>query len=77
MVLSVHRNQAYSRRGEGGEGGMEVGEEGILYTCHHQNDSCVKAEADSNRDHSAYQPNALLLGQTSSQLTVKEKWCLL
>ena len=29
MVLNVHRNhKVYSRRGEGGEGGMEVGEEG-------------------------------------------------
>ena len=29
MVLNVHRNhKAYKRRGERGEGGMEVGEEG-------------------------------------------------
>ena len=29
MVLNVHRNhKAYLGRGEGGEGGMEVGEEG-------------------------------------------------
>ena len=33
MVLNVHRNhKAYWGRGEGGEGGMEVGEEGRLYT---------------------------------------------
>ena len=34
MVLNVHRNhKAYQGPGEGGEGGMEVGEEGILYIC--------------------------------------------
>ena len=45
MVLNVHRNRtAYKGRGEVGEGGMEVGEEGeyipiaTLLHCHHQND---------------------------------------
>ena len=50
--------------------------------CHHENDSCIKmgsdeshnfgrertAEADSNRGPSAYQPNALSLDQTGSQV---------
>ena len=48
MVLNVHRNhKAYQGRGEGGEGGMEVGggEREIIYLslhCHHQNDFCIK-----------------------------------
>ena len=33
MVLNVHRNhKAYQGRGEGGQGGMEVGGRGRLYT---------------------------------------------
>ena len=33
MVLNVHRNQkAYEGRGQGGEGGREVGGRGRLYT---------------------------------------------
>ena len=33
MVLNVHRNgEAYEGWGEGGKGGMEVGEEGDDYT---------------------------------------------
>ena len=33
MVLNVHINRkAYQRRGEGGEGGMDVGGEGDYYT---------------------------------------------
>ena len=47
MVLNVHRNhKAYQGRGEGGEGGMEVGGEGdyiyLSLHCHHQNDFCIK-----------------------------------
>ena len=44
MVLNVHRNhKVYQGRGEegGGEGSMEVGEEGD-YEGDHQNDSCIK-----------------------------------
>ena len=53
MVLNVHRNlEAYWRRGEGGEGGIEVGGEGDYnYTylrCHHQNDFCIKAGSDES-----------------------------
>ena len=36
---------------EGGEGGMEVGEEGdlhLLLHCHHQNDSCIKMGSDES-----------------------------
>ena len=33
MVLNIHRNhKAYYKDGEKGEGGMEVGEEGVDYT---------------------------------------------
>ena len=43
MVLNIHRNhKAYWGRGEWGERGVEVGEEGeyiyLLLHCHHQND---------------------------------------
>ena len=52
MVLNVHRNhKAYYRRGEGGKGGMEVGERDIIYLslhCHHHNDSCIKMDSDEN-----------------------------
>ena len=40
------------RDGEKGGRGMEVGEEGKLYTyrynCHHQNDSCIKMGSDES-----------------------------
>ena len=53
MVLNVHRNhKAYYRRGEVGEGGMELGEREIIYLSlhyHHQNDSCFKV--GSNESH--------------------------
>ena len=54
MMLNVHRNRtAYSGRAEGGgEGGMEVGGRGRLYTyryTHHQNDSCIKMGSDESR----------------------------
>ena len=55
----------------------------IWLHCYHQNDFCIKvgsddhnfwrekrAEADSNRGPSAYQPNALPLGQTGSHSAV-------
>ena len=52
MVLNVHRNhKAYWGRGEGGEGGMEVGKREIIYIslhCHHQNDSCIKMGSDES-----------------------------
>ena len=55
MVLNVHRNhEACKGRGEGGEGGMEVGgggEREIIYLslhCHHQNDFCIKMGSDES-----------------------------
>ena len=52
MVLNVHRNhKAYLGRGEGGDGGMEVGEREIIYIslhCHHQNDFCIKVGSDES-----------------------------
>ena len=53
MVLNVHKNhKAYQGPGEGGEGGMEVGEEGeyiyLLLHCHHQSDSCIKMGSDES-----------------------------
>ena len=105
-MLNVHRNRnAYYGRGEGGEGGMEVGGRGRLYTYRcsvttrmtpavrwtamravslivrdkvtrlfcpssdatdHNLFEERRAEAESNRGPSSYQPNALPLGQTSS-----------
>ena len=82
--------------GGGGGGGMEVGEEGAMLHCHHQNDSSIKmgvilifhslwgtksqdcvhkpqpfwrewrAKVESSWGPSAYQPNALPLGQAGS-----------
>ena len=56
MVRNVHRNhKAYKGRGEGGKGGMQVGEEGdyiyvyISLHYHHQNDSCIKMGSDQSR----------------------------
>ena len=50
MVLNVHTNRtAYQGRGEGGEGGMDVGGEGdyiLSLRCHHQNDFCIKMGSD-------------------------------
>ena len=52
MVLNVHRNStAYLGRGEGGKGGMVVGEREIIYLslhCHHQNDSCIMMGSDES-----------------------------
>ena len=53
MVVNVHRNRtAYWGRGEGGKGGMEVGEKGdyipIAIHCHHQNDFCIKVGSDES-----------------------------
>ena len=52
MELNVHRNhKAYQGRGEGREGGMEVGEREIIYLslhCHHQNDPCIKMGSDES-----------------------------
>ena len=54
MVLNVHRNhEAYLGRGEGGEEGMEMREEGdyiylSLRGCHHQNDFCIKMGSDES-----------------------------
>ena len=43
MVLNVHKNhEAYWGRGYGGGG------RGRLYTCHHQNDSCIKMGSDES-----------------------------
>ena len=53
----------------GGGGGMGAGKREVIHLslhCHHQNDPCGRAEADSNRCPFAYQPNALPLGQTGS-----------
>ena len=36
---------------EKGGGGMDVGEEGRLHTCHHQNDSCIKMGSDEGYKH--------------------------
>ena len=50
MVLNVHRNRAaYLGRGEGGEGGMEVGV-GIYISLHfhYQNDFCIKMGSDES-----------------------------
>ena len=105
MVFHVHRNhKAYYGRGQGVEGGMEVGGRGIVYTYRytattkmtpalkmgsnesHFNVSLIvmnkvtrqcpqtttsfrrkrRAEAESSRGPSAYQPNALHLGETGS-----------
>ena len=50
MVLNGHRNhKAYLGRGEGWEGGMEVGESIYLSLhCHHQNDTCIKMGSDES-----------------------------
>ena len=48
----------------GGGGGMEG--RGILYTTDNNFWRKMRAEADSNRGPSAYQPNALPLGPTGS-----------
>ena len=52
MALNVHRNhKAYQGRGEGGEGGVEVGKREIISLSlhsHHQNDSCMKIGSDES-----------------------------
>ena len=54
MVLNVHRNhKAYQGRGRRGEMGMEVEGEidyipERLYSCHHQNDSCIEMGSDGS-----------------------------
>ena len=51
MVLNVYRNGLLGT-GRRGEGCMEVGEEGRIYTyrysCHHQNDFCIKVGSDES-----------------------------
>ena len=53
MVLNIHRkHKDYLGQGEGGEGGMGLGDEGdyiISLHCHHQNDSCIKMGSDESR----------------------------
>ena len=54
MMLKVTETVRLIRDGEkggGGEGGMEVGGEGIIHLslhCHHQNDFCIKAGSDES-----------------------------
>ena len=53
MVLNVHRNhKAYYGRGELGEGGMEVGGRGRLYTYRYTvttRMTCIKMGSDESR----------------------------
>ena len=74
MMLNVHGNRkAYWGLGEGGGGGMEVGEEGEVYLslhCYHQSDSCIKMGSDESHkpqylkrkeSRSGFEPRSLCL----------------
>ena len=70
--------RGYGGGGRGKEGGREI--ICLSLHCHHQNDSCINGWAAmrailSNRGPSAYQPNALPLGQTGS-LTLQDHFAL-